>query len=253
MTFLKEIKIWIGLSKHQSCFNIDLNFIKCKHKLLRIKIQEIFKKGLHYYQRKDKCSVTIPRKHNIATEGGSSCRVGCDKNKICGTFHQRVGMGHTTTLNFKAKSGFIPGTLQQKKYTLKEIFAMIWFSLPSVAEFRMIPLKDPGTVICQVVLFSLSKNKARKALTFHCAGPILLTATLRLSGVWAPWPGLMSHRGAPLGQVRTTHTVVRSLIIWYSVCHTTFYHMNFCQWAILWVERMKLLDLVQNSSMLCRK
>ena len=31
-------------------------------------------------------------------------------------------------------------------------------SLPSVAEFRMIPLKDPGTVICQihVVVFSLS-------------------------------------------------------------------------------------------------
>lgn len=29
MTFLKEIKIWIALSKHQSCFNMDWNFIKC--------------------------------------------------------------------------------------------------------------------------------------------------------------------------------------------------------------------------------
>ena len=105
----------MALSKHQSCLNIDLNFIKCKHTLLRINIQERFKKDLHYYQRKDKCSVTIPSKHNISTEGGCSCRVGCDKNKICGTFHLRVGMGHTTTLNFEAKSGFIPGALKQKE------------------------------------------------------------------------------------------------------------------------------------------
>ena len=167
------------------------------------------REGLHDYQRKDKCSVTIFFKNNISTEGGCSCRVCCDKNKIRRTFPHWIGMGHTTTLNFKAKSSFLPETFKTDKSSPinahSDFKIQLIFDLPSVAELRMMPLKDPGNVtwkfgicICPV----LKCITWISAPTFHFPRASLLTATLRLSGTWEPWPGLMLHRGAPRGQAR---------------------------------------------------
>ena len=59
-------------------------------------------------------------------------------------------MGHTTTLNFKAKSSFLPETFKTDKSSpinaLYDFKIQLIFDLPSVAELRMMPLKDPGNV-----------------------------------------------------------------------------------------------------------